>query len=146
VVHRTPAIAAAPAPRGAPEIAVPPPPVAPLPEPVAPVAPRSPAAAPRPRPAHDEPVFEALYRSAYQLHHHGGDPQATLAAWDAYLAAEPEGRFVVDARYSRALILVVLHRYAEARVALAPFARGDVEAGYRQAEATQLIAALAGRP
>jgi hypothetical protein len=88
--------------------------------------------------------FEALYRHAHELHFHGGDPEATLAAWDAYLAAEPNGRFSVDARYNRALLLIRVGRYAEARAALAPFARGEVEpAGYRQGEAAQLVDRLA---
>jgi hypothetical protein len=40
--------------------------------------------------------------------------------------------------------LIRLRRYAEARAALAPFARGDVApAGYRQAEAEQLFQRLA---
>ena len=87
---------------------------------------------------------EALYRRAHELHFHGGDPQATLAAWDAYLAAEPNGRFSVDARYNRALLLIRLGRYDEARGALAPFARGEVEpAGYHQSEAEQLVERLA---
>jgi hypothetical protein len=145
-VPRAPSIAIAPAPVIGPETVAPPEPapVAPVPAPVAPV----PVIPTRRHPARaaDEPAFEALYRSAYQLHHHGGSPTATLTAWDAYLAAEPEGRFVIDARYSRALILIKLQRYADARVALLPFARGDVEAGYRQAEATKLLAAIAHLP
>jgi hypothetical protein len=87
---------------------------------------------------------EVLYRRAHDLHFHGGDPVATLAAWDAYLAAEPDGRFSIDARYNRALLLVRLGRYAEARAALAPFAGGDiVPAGYRRTEAEQLLERLA---
>jgi len=103
--------------------------------------PRRAAAPPRATPV--EPV-EAQYRKAHELHFHGGDPAAALAAWDAYLAAEPDGRFSVEARYNRALVLVRLARYAEARAALAPFARGDIAPrGYRQAEAEQLVERLA---
>ena len=117
-----------------------PPPEAPPPD-VAPPAP-PPVVAPRP-PAPPAPV-EVLYRKAHALHFHGGDPAAALAAWDAYLAAEPDGRFSVEARYNRALVLVRLARYAEARAALAPFARREVvPPGYRQAEAEQLVERLA---
>ena len=95
-----------------------------------------------PRPA--APPVEVLYRRAHELHFHGGDPAAALAAWDAYLAAEPRGQFSVEARYNRALLLVRLGRHAEARAALLPFARGGVvPEGYRQPEAEQLVERLA---
>lgn len=99
-----------------------------------------------PRPAIKRAApFEPLYRKAHELHFHGSDPAAALAAWDAYLAAEPAGRFALEARFNRALVLVKLGRYAEARAALEPFARGEL--AYRQAEAAQLadrLAQLAG--
>jgi hypothetical protein len=111
-------------------------PVAPseVPAPVKPVPVKRPAAV---RPA------EVLYRKAHALHFHNtdGDWSGVLAAWDAYLAGEPTGRFAVEARYNRALVLVRLGRYADARTALAPYARGE-HAGYRQLEATQLIERL----
>jgi hypothetical protein len=122
----------------------PPPPVepAPAPEPVKPrpaPPPHKIEVAPAPEPATVAPV-EALYRKAHELHFHGGDHAEALAAWDAYLTAEPSGRFAVEARYNRALLLVRLGRFAEARAALEPYARGSVEpAGYRQREATMLI-------
>jgi hypothetical protein len=113
--------------------------------PAAPPAPR-PVPAPQP-PRRAAAAVEVLYRRAHDLHFHGGDPAAALAAWDAYLAAEPDGRFAVEARYNRALGLVRLGRYGEARAALAPFARGEVApAGYRQAEAEQLVERLARDP
>ena len=142
--HRVPSQAVVTAPRPAlpPETVTPPPPspVARPPITAPPVA----APVPPPRPAHPlpsaAPPVEQLYRRAHKLHFHGGDPATSLAAWDAYLAAEPGGRFSVEARYNRAIILVRLGRYAEARAALAPFARGDAEAaGYRQTEAGQLV-------
>jgi hypothetical protein len=110
--------------------------------PAAPPPPR-PVVTPRP-PRRTAPPVEVLYRRAHELHFHAGDPAAALAAWDAYLAAEPAGRFAVEARYNRALVLVRLGRYAEARAALAPFARGEVAPdGYRQTEAEQLVQRLA---
>lgn len=106
------------------------------PAPPAAVAPRK--AAPRPAPT------EILYRKAHELHFHGGDHAAALAAWDAYLAAEPTGRFAVEARYNRALVLVRLGRYHEAREALGPFARGEVTpADYRRHEAAEIVDRLA---
>jgi hypothetical protein len=123
---------------------------APVPESVPPALPPPPAvpppiALPRPRVARPAPPpLEALYRRAHELHFHGGAPEATLAAWDAYLAAEPAGRFSVDARYNRALVLVRLARYAEAHEALLPFARGEVQpTGYHQPEAAQIVERLA---
>jgi hypothetical protein len=86
---------------------------------------------------------EVLYRAAHERHFRGGDHAAALAAWDAYLVAEPTGRFAIEARYNRALILVRLGRYVEARTALEPYARGEIEGGYRQAEAKQIVDRLA---
>ncbi|MEO7730524.1 MAG: hypothetical protein ABIY55_06090, partial [Kofleriaceae bacterium] len=121
---------------------------APVPESVPPVVPPVvPPAVELPRPRVVRPApppVEALYRRAHELHFHGGAPEATLAAWDAYLAAEPDGRFSIDARYNRALVLVRLARYAEAHAALLPFARGEVSpAGYHQPEAAQIVERLA---
>ena len=138
--HRTPprppAMAIFPAPAPVPESLPPatPPPVAP-----------PPVERPRPRVVRPAPPpVEALYRRAHELHFHGGAPEATLATWDAYLAAEPAGRFSVDARYNRALVLVRLARYAEAHAALLPFARGEISpAGYHQPEAQQIVERLA---
>jgi hypothetical protein len=134
-------------PRPAPPEAVTPPEQVPPP-----VTPVTPVPAP-PRPPHravalpPAPPVEALYRRAHQLHFHGSDPAAAVAAWDAYLAAEPDGLFAVEARYNRALLLVRLGRYAEARAALVPFARGEVvPEGYRQAEAEQIVERLARYP
>lgn len=103
----------------------------------------TPVAPPHPTPTRPvaKPLpIDPLYRKAHELHFRGRDHVATLAAWDAYLAAEPSGRFVLEAYYNRALVLVRLSRYAEARVALEPFARGEIApAGYRQREATTLL-------
>jgi hypothetical protein len=138
------AIAAVP--RPVPEQEPPPsaPPPAPVVPPQAPRAPREPVHVPARAADSTRGPVEVLYRRAHELHFHGRDPAAGLAAWDAYLAAEPDGRFSAEARYNRAILLIRLARYAEARTALLPFARGEVElVGYRQAEATQLIARLA---
>jgi len=62
-----------------------------------------------------------------------------LAAFDDYIAHEPDGQFVAEARYNRALCLVHLDQLADAKLALQPFADGVVLAGYRQAEAKTLI-------
>ena len=144
------ALAAAPepsAPTPAPE-ASPPTPDAPAPTLGAP-APKAPAPRPHRRatPTPRDPTADlAAYRQAHALHFRGGAPTAALAAWDAYLAAHPAGQFVAEARYNRAIALVRLDRIVDARAALAPFAEGRVEGGYRQREATELRAALAGRP
>jgi hypothetical protein len=119
--------------------AVPALPPEPPPEVEAPPAPPPPPAAPVP--VVKRAPFEPLYRKAHELHFHGSDPAAALAAWDAYLAAEPNGRFAIEARFNRALVLVKLGRYAEARAALEPFARGEL--AYRQAEAAELAERLA---
>ncbi|MCW5809150.1 MAG: hypothetical protein KIT31_42745, partial [Deltaproteobacteria bacterium] len=109
---------------------------APVPAPAPAPAPRR-IAPPAPKPAIAE--VEVLYRRAHELHFRNGDRSAALAAWDAYLAAEPSGRFSVEARFNRALVLVRLARYAEALAALEPYARGDVEGGYRRDEAAALV-------
>jgi hypothetical protein len=78
------------------------------------------------------------------LHFRGGDPGLALAAWSTYLAAYPQGRLSIDARYNRALVLVKLARWPEARTELARFA--DAEPGaYRQREAAEILAAIKHR-
>jgi hypothetical protein len=85
----------------------------------------------------------ARYKQAHELHFVIRDHARALAAWDAYLREFPAGTFAIDARWNRALCLVRLGRAADARLALAPFARGEVSGGYRQAEARALMEALA---
>ncbi len=84
---------------------------------------------------------EDLYASAHRAHFVRHDPGAALRRWDAYLAAYPQGRFALEARYNRALTLVRVGRGEEARLALAPFAEGR-EGGYRQREARELLNAI----
>ena len=72
------------------------------------------------------------------------DPAAALSAWDAYLAeADGRDRFVREARYNRALSLVRLRRFEQARSALQPFADGRY-GSYRQHEASELLETLSG--
>ncbi|MEO8554557.1 MAG: hypothetical protein ABI678_31490 [Kofleriaceae bacterium] len=99
---------------------------------VAPVAPVEHAAAPAP--------ISPLYAHAYELYFHGSDYAKALDALDDYLAKEPAGQFVVEAKYNRALCLIHLDRLSDAKLALLPFAAGEVApAGYRQSEAKTLI-------
>lgn len=70
------------------------------------------------------------------------DPARAIAAWDAYLAAAPNGRFAPEARYNRALALVRLGRHAEAKKELEAFANGSF-GEYRRTEARALLDALA---
>ncbi len=95
------------------------------------------------RPAESDADDHArLYAEAHRAHFVDGDPASALRAWNAYLAAAPEGAFVPEARYNRALTLVRLGRLDEARQALEPFARG-MYGGYRAREATALLNATA---
>ncbi len=132
-----PPAGAAPKPRlrAAPEPTFPPPVVAP--EPPAPVV----VDKPRPAPRAVTPT-ELRYRKAHDLHFRGTDPAAALTAWDAYLAAESSGRFAIEARYNRGLLLARLGRYVEARAALAPYSAGEINNGYRRTEARAIIERL----
>ncbi|WP_437475648.1 hypothetical protein WME75_23785 [Sorangium sp. So ce1014] len=87
------------------------------------------------------PDADALYQAAHRAHFVERDPASALAAWDAYLAAAPRGRFAVEAQYNRALCLVRLGRKDEAQRALEPFAQGTF-GGYRQTESRSLIEAM----
>ncbi|WP_437790145.1 hypothetical protein [Sorangium sp. So ce693] len=117
---------------------------------VAPSAARLPAA---PRPAAGDPQAierppagpdaDALYQAAHRAHFVERSPAAALAAWNAYLAAAPRGRFAVEAQYNRALCLVRLGRADEARRALEPFAQGAF-GGYRKDESRSLLEAMRG--
>jgi hypothetical protein len=145
-----PAPEPAPIPEPAPPAPAPRPPVvhaaiAPAPAPEEVTAPAPELEAPPLRSVAKPPPtpIEQLYRKAHELHFHGRDHIAALAAWDAYLAAEPTGRFAIEARFNRGIVLARLGRYADALAALEPFARGAVEpAGYRRDEAAQLVERL----
>jgi hypothetical protein len=84
---------------------------------------------------------DALYRDAHRAHFVDKNPARALRGWDAYLAAYPTGRYVLEAKYNRALDLVRLGRTDAARAALEPFARGEMN-GYRQTEARSILDAL----
>jgi hypothetical protein len=112
-------------------------------------APASARAAGAPRPAASEDAESAalaLYREAHRLQFTDRDYAAALRAWDGYIQAAPRGPLVIEARYNRAIALVHLGRTAEARAALAPFARGDVGGGYHQRETSELLDALDAAP
>lgn len=97
---------------------------------------------PDPAPSADEARERELFQSAHRLQPRG--TAETLAAWDAYLAAYPRGRYAPEARYNRAITLIRLGRLAEARRALEPFANAP-EGAYRRAEARALLDALERR-
>lgn len=83
----------------------------------------------------------ARFRAAHELHFQGSHPSAAIAAYDAYLREFPDGRFVPEARYNRALDYIKLGDQARARRELRPFADGAY-GEYRKREAEQLLEAL----
>jgi len=104
-----------------------------------------PAPAPAPAEGNGQPPSDAdlaRYREAHNAHFRERDFSAALAAWDVYLHEFPQGTFVIEARYNRAICLVRLGRKDQARYALRPFAHGEIGRGYRQAEAKKLLEAL----
>lgn len=88
----------------------------------------------------------SLYKEAHALHFRERNYGAALAAWEQYLDQLPNGTLAIEARYNRALCLVQLARFADARAALTPFARGEDSHGYRQREAQRLLEALEKKP
>jgi hypothetical protein len=105
----------------------------------APTRPTNASPSPTPSAFADE---QSLYAGAHAAHFVDRNPAAALRGWNAYLAAYPNGRFALEARYNRAICLVRLGRSDQAREALGPFARGD-HGNYRQREARDLLDALA---
>ncbi|MSQ81581.1 MAG: hypothetical protein EXR77_01520 [Myxococcales bacterium] len=105
-------------------------------EPVVVAAPTAPPDAPP-----DETLV--LFRAAQALQHRDKNYAKALAAWEGYLHAAPAGVLAPEARWNRAICLLRLGRKPQARMALEHFAHG-AEGGYRQAEATKLLAALEG--
>lgn len=83
-----------------------------------------------------------LYNKAHELHFRARRYDEALRAWEVYLAQTPAPTFALEARYNRALCLLRLGHFEEARAALRPFAEGRVLGAYRREEATHLIQAL----
>lgn len=81
------------------------------------------------------------FERAHRVHFDGGAPLRALAAWEGYLARFPDGHFIPEARFNRAVTLLRLHRDADARAALQPFADG-AHGGVRRREARALLDAL----
>jgi TolA-binding protein len=140
VPPQPPAPAATPDPVSAPAPDPTPAPVS-APTPAIPTANPLRAAAATSAQPHGSDAALALYRAAHTAHFVDHDPARALSAWDAYLAAAPNGAFAPEAHYNRALSLVRLGRNTEARSALTPFATGAY-GGYRQAEAAALLERL----
>ena len=101
----------------------------------------SPAPAPLEEPSLDPAVRaeRELFERAHRLHFGGAGREAALGAWNDYLGAYPDGRYVPEARYNRALTLVRLGRMAAARRALEDLSR----VGYRTSEVRALLEATA---
>jgi hypothetical protein len=91
-----------------------------------------------------EDADNRLYAEAHEAHFVQHNARIALGAWDAYLTQWPSGRFSLEARYNRALCLVRLEQFDEARAALEPFAAGQF-GDYRRREAKRLLEALERR-
>ncbi|MBL9112090.1 MAG: hypothetical protein JNM74_22585 [Myxococcales bacterium] len=116
------------------------------PAPSSALAPPSAEARPVPSGRRDEAARDsaelAAYEQAHRAHFVEKDASSALRAWDGYLTSYPRGSFAPEASYNRAICLLRLHREAEAKKALEPFARGAY-GSYRQKEAQLLLAGLA---
>jgi RNA polymerase sigma-70 factor, ECF subfamily len=99
------------------------------------------APTPKPKPTARIDRETPLYEAAHEAHFVTRDPARALAAWDAYLATYPSGRFAPEAKYNRGISLLRLGRKDEAREALAPFADG-AHGDYRKREAKRLLDTL----
>jgi len=109
--------------------------------------PRAESAATADPPASSRPPPDAdlsLYRAAHLLHFRDKDPALALAAWDAYLAAFPQGKLAIEAQFNRTLCLVKLGRTAEAETWLEKFASGAF-GSYRRTRAADLLDVLRRR-
>lgn len=115
-------------------------PSSPRPVPSASAAANAPPPAPSASASEDSAESDAFAR-VHRLHFGEGDPAATLAAWDDYLQRFPDGRFVPEARFNRAIVLLKLRRDREARAALQPFADGAY-GDYRREDARRLLRTL----
>lgn len=98
----------------------------------------------RARSTASEPPSEpeiAAFRAANDLDFKQRNLGGALAAYRLYLRDYPAGRFVPEARYNSAIILLKLGKREEARRELTPFASGKYGA-HRQARAAKLLHAL----
>jgi TolA-binding protein len=86
-------------------------------------------------------TLTALYERAFQLQFRQGNYQAALGAWNSYLSATPTGALVGEAQFHRAVCLVALGRYGDARTALSTIASGVGGSAYR-ARAHTLLQAI----
>lgn len=83
----------------------------------------------------------ATFRQAHDWHFRKQQPSKAIAAYRAYIARFPQGRFVPEAKYNIAINLIKMGQREAAKAALIPFASGHYD-GYRQAQAQQLLQAL----
>jgi hypothetical protein len=78
------------------------------------------------------------YGRAHQAHFEANDARAALVLWNVYLRRYPQGIFVPEARFNRALCLLRLGHRDAAVEALRPFAAG-IFGAYRTREARTLL-------
>jgi len=91
------------------------------------------------------PPSEAwLYGRAHDLHFRGGALDKALAAWSAHLAKFPNGQLAPEARFNRAICLVRLKRWEDAKVALADIV-ANAPASHQREQASRLLDTFADR-
>ncbi len=89
----------------------------------------------------DEAEALAAYKLGHDAHLGRGDCATAIGAYGSYLSRYPNGSFVLEARYNRAVCLVQVGQLEQAKSALRPFAEGTF-GGYRKDQARALIDAL----
>ena len=82
-----------------------------------------------------------VYGRAHHLHFHGESPGAALRAWTGYLEKYPDGHFLPEARFNRALCLVLVGDRARAREELSRIVK-DSRVDYQRTQAARLLAKL----
>jgi hypothetical protein len=97
---------------------------------------------PSPAPAGPSKLSEVeVYGRAHQLHFHGESPGAALRAWTGYLEKYPDGYFLPEARFNRAVCLVLIGDRTRAREELSRIVK-DSRVDYQRAQAARLLAKL----